>query len=133
MNGEFYNKAFSENEKKLIRHSSISTKVYKSGFLGFGKKEELSKSDDYIFLLSNGEANEYFADDDARKCKATDYAKKDGAGVNSSNGYSYWWLRSPYPDYSNYVCYVSYGGDIDFYNYVSYDCILARPALSINL
>ena len=113
LNGEFYNKAFSENEKKLIRN------------------EELSYTDDYIFLLSKEEAEKYFANDDARRCKATDYAKNNGAYV-VSNGCSWWWLRSPYPNYGNCVYLVYYDGDICYHG-VNYDYFLVRPALWINL
>ena len=133
LNGEFYNKAFSENEKKLIRNSGISTKkVYRGGFLGFGKKEELSYTDDYIFLLSEEEAEKYFVNNEARKCKATEYAVKNGAYV-ADNGYSWWWLRSPNFNYGNSVYYVNGDGDVLNDCYVISSYLLARPALWINL
>ena len=133
LNGEFYNKAFSENEKKLIRNSGISTKFYRGGFLGFGAKEELSYTDDYIFLLSKEEAEKYFANDDARRCKATEYAKNNGAYV-TGNGCSWWWLRSPNPhDMWGNVLDVDYDGDVSSSSVYSIDDLLARPALWINL
>ena len=131
LNGEFYNRAFSENEKKLIRNSGISTKVYRGGFLGFGAKEELSYTDDYIFLLSTEEAKKYFVNNEARKCKATEYAVKNGAYVYvADNGYSWWWLRSP--NFSHLVYSVDNDGLIDIH-FVNRTSGLACHALWINL
>ena len=121
LNGDFYNKAFTDQEKKSINLSNLS---------------DVGTTDN-VFLLSgdwngNGEANEYFADDEARKCKATEYAVENGAYVDDDTGCSWWWLRSPFPNYGYSVYDVSYGGDIDC-RYVNRDISLARPALSINL
>ena len=139
LNGDFYYKAFSENEKKLIRNSNISTTVYekkkKSGIFGslLGQEETVEFNEltyDKVFLLSKEEAEKYFANYDARKCKPTEYAKANGAYIY--DGYGYWWLRSPNPDVSNYVYGVGFGG---FYNYygVFSDDVVACPALWINL
>ena len=109
LNRDFYNKAFSENEKKLIK-----------------------PFDDYIFLLSKGEAEKYFANDEARICKLTAYALKNGVYVWSDNGCGAWWLRSATPDLSVSVFSVdSHGFILTFlvYKYLG----VARPALWINL
>ncbi len=117
LNGDFYNEAFTDQEKKSINLSNLS---------------DVGTSDN-VFFLSYDEADRYFANEDARKCKGTEYAVKNGAYVDSSNGYSYWWLRSPYLNYDNCVYNVNYDGLIN-YNYLV-DCynLLARPALWINL
>ena len=88
-----------------------------------------------VFLLSKAEAEntDYFANDEARQCLATAYAKKNGAWVWDQNGCGYWWLRSPYPNYSNDVYSVNYAGVIGDYFDVNDDDFLARPALWINL
>ena len=49
---------------------------------------------DHIFLLNFDEANRYFADDEARQCAASEYAKANGAFIGE-NGKSWWWLRTP--------------------------------------
>ena len=114
LNVEFYNKAFNESEKKFIKSSNLS---------------DVGTTDN-VFLLSEGEAVKYFADDYARMCKATEYAVKNGAYV-FDNGYSNWLLRSPIG--SNRVRYFNSGrNSIDNY-YVDYDSFLARLALWINL
>ena len=78
LNGDFYNKAFTDQEKKSINLSNLS---------------DVGTTDN-VFLLSYDEANKYFANNNARMCKATDYAKYNGGSVYS-NGCSWWWLRSP--------------------------------------
>ena len=108
LNGEFYNSTFSGDEKARIK----------------------SFNQDKVFLLSRKEAEKYFADDDARRCKPTAYAKAKGADVYE--GCCYWWLRSPDPDDSDDVCYVDESGDID-YEIVDFYDYCVRPALWINL
>ena len=114
LNGDFYNNAFSDSEKKYINSSYLS---------------DVGTSDN-VFLLSIEEVEKYFANYDSRKCKATDYAVKNGAA--SRNGCSWWWLRSSYPSSGNFVYYVSYGGDVSCFT-VNYAYVVARPALWINL
>ena len=124
LNGEFYNKAFDENEKTNI-----------NPFDG-----------DNLFLLSKEEVEKYFVNAKERKCKATKHAVKNCALidngcnygwlpqtlVNDNNGCSSWWLRSPRPNISNIVYNVDSVGSIvcsrvdDSYNFV-------RPALWIKL
>ena len=113
LNGEFYNKAFTEQEKKSINLSNLSD----------------VRTTDHVFLLSRDEAGKYFSNNEARKCEPTEYAKKNGADVR--NGYIWWWLRSPYPS-SSYVYDVGSGGCIR-YDRVNLGDILVRPALFINL
>ena len=114
LNGEFYEDSFNDDEKGIIEFSDP------------GK----------VFLLSNEEAEGYFDSDEDRKCVPTEYAKANGALV-SEDGCCYWWLRSPYPDYSNpdyskYVYFVNIYGVVNFYD-VNRGDGSARPALWINL
>ena len=121
LNGDFYNKAFTDQEKKSINLSNLS---------------DVGTSDN-VFFLSYDEAKKkkYFANDEARKCKATEYAVKNSAYV-SGNGYSSWWLRSRYLGIYYGVYSVDIDGDIHIsYSYVSGSNrnLLVRPALWINL
>ena len=113
LNGKFYNSTFSGEEKARI------TRIK-------------SFNQDNVFLLSKEEAEKYFADDDARKCKPTSYAKSKGAWIDD-NGCGYWWLRSPRLNYSNLVCYVINYGGVNNYGSVCDDYGSVRPALWINL
>ena len=60
LNDKFYNKAFTEKEKKSINSSNLS---------------DVGTSDK-VFLLSKEEAENYFVNDKLRRCKATGYAVK---------------------------------------------------------
>ena len=134
LNNEFYNKAFNEEEKRFIRYSSIFSTVYKKFWI-FDKKEEL-KSDDYIFLLSNEEAEKYFANDDDRRCKPTEYAKKEMSSLwVDASGYGYWWLRSSEYifDFIYRVYRVHPKGDFKNFYFFDLGRCLVRPALWINL
>ena len=115
LNGDFYNKVFSDQEKKSINLSNLSD-------VGTA---------DHVFLLSKDEAEKYFANNDARKCEHTEYAKKNGADVR--NGYIWWWLRSPNPSNSSRVYRVNYDGSIHGSCNVDDADVVVRPALWINL
>ena len=71
LNNEFYYNTFSIEEMDLI----------------------ISSHQDNVFLLSEEEADKYFSNNDARKCKPTSYAKANGA--YDTYGYCWWWLRDP--------------------------------------
>ncbi len=110
LNGFFYNKAFSDKEKKMI-----------NSFEG-----------DKVFFLSKEEAEGFFDNSESRQCKPTKYAVIHKAYVNSK-GYSYWWLRSSHCDLDNCVCAVGGSGNLDHYCYVYDNVGVVRPALWINI
>ena len=109
LNGEFYNGSFFYEEKARIK----------------------SFNQDNVFLLSEKEAERYFANRDARKCKPTSYAKAKGAW--KIDDYCWWWLRSPYPNFSKFVYSVNFGGVIDDNFLVNNKSLCARPALWVSL
>ena len=113
LNNDFYNKAFTDQEKKSIKPSNLS---------------DVGTSDN-VFLLSKEEAKIYFVDDEARKCKATEYAIRNDEWKNNNGR---WGLRSPYPNYSDYIYIVSDSGDLGWDVVYDYDMVI-RPALWINL
>ena len=116
LNGDFYNNAFSVDDKKSINFSNLS---------------DVGTSDN-VFFLSEKEAEKYFTNGEERKCKATDYAVKNGAYV-AGNDYSWWWLRSPYPNSNCSALSVNCYGDISIDRVNRDDFYVARPALWINL
>ncbi len=83
LNEDFYNSAFSMEEKDRITESVIHNSELPS-----------DNTYDRIFLLSYDEAEEYFETDAARQCRATAYAKSHGASVFDSSEKTRWWLRS---------------------------------------
>lgn len=116
LNGYFYNKVFNEQEKKYIKSSNLS---------------DVGTTDN-VFLLSCDEAEKYFANNEVRRCKGTDYSMKNGA-YKDGNGFGLWWLRSTGPNYDYGVSYVDYDGDIIDCYIVYNSNLLVRPALWINI
>ncbi len=85
LNGSFYNYAFSDEEKSLIKNTKISTPDNEN----YGTKGG-NDTNDYLFLLSYEEMTKYFG----------------GKNHSSTCPYmygmtGYWWLRSPGTDINN--------------------------------
>lgn len=94
LNKTFYNTAFSREEKMLIGTTFLENNSPDGTWFG-------TDTGDKIFILSfddvinsaygfNSSKSEF---DEARKLKATDYSKCQGVYI--SQGYPYWWLRTP--------------------------------------
>ena len=139
LNDDFYQNAFSEEEKDLI----ALTQVVNEGNPDFNI-EGGNETEDKVFLLSIEEANEllraevgndYFLEESrSRKCLPTQYAKDNGASiVDHEKGTIGWWLRSPGNDSDRTAC-VDYRGDVKVYGYpVNSTNYCVRPAMYINL
>ena len=85
-----------------------------------------------VYLLSVDEAKQYFANENARICYPTSYAKNNGAWTND-NGAGWWWLRSP-GSYSSSAALV----DLDGYvftdgDYVNSGIGMVRPVVVLSL
>ncbi len=106
LNGEFYSSAFSAAEQERILQVTLKNPENMTYGTAGGRNTL-----DRIFLLSIDEAEQYLKAVTARQCPATAYAKANGASVNSNNGYSWWWLRTP--GFSlNSAAYVGITGNI---------------------
>ena len=87
---------------------------------------------DKVFLLSAKEAEQYFKNDEDRKCNPTKFATNKGA-YKSDEGQCWWWLRSLGYN-TSYATFVDTDGSVDFYGYgVNRNDDSVRPALWINL
>lgn len=127
LNTNFYNDAFTDEEKKLILTSDIIN--YKNVRY---RTENGGNTSDNIFLLSIEEAERFFVSDEERTLVPTPLAKSRGVFVDKS-GNSWWWLRSS-GCVQSYAADVDYGGDIDSYGSNRYHAInCVRPALWISL
>ncbi len=121
LNEDFYNTAFTENQKsKILETHNENKSTYSSTY-------DSADTDDKIFLLSYydainsayGFSSSYSVYDTARQMKGTDYAKCQGLYVynnadSSYNGTSWWWLRSPRDS--------SGATDVDGGGWASYSC-----------
>jgi len=87
LNGEFYNDAFTTEEKNMI----ITTKVVNADnpYTGMNGGNDTY---DKLFLLSIDEANEYFSSEEERKAYGTLYLQELIDENENSLG---WWLRTP--------------------------------------
>ncbi len=74
LNGEFLRQTFSVADRKLI--ASVKSPGRSGG--------------DRVFLLDAAEAEAYFPDDAARRCRITSYAGEKGG--RSADGFGDWWL-----------------------------------------
>ncbi len=118
LNSEFYDKAFNEQERKYILQTSI---VNDAG----------PKTEDYIFLLSVGEARSLIANESELCAKPTEYAVKNGA--HSYDDCCCWWLRSRGIGGDSAACVAPDGLAGDLGLGVNSDNVAVRPALSVHI
>ena len=116
LNDTFYNEAFTSREQRAILSSGTS--VY----------------DDYVFLLSDEEAEEYFPRARDRICEATVYCSCQNVYVNPSTGGSWWLLRTTGYDGSKFAMSVNSDGTIDYDGgHVESDRGTVRPAIWVSI
>lgn len=126
LNGEFLQDAFTEQEQTIIQQTKLSTPSYEGIDGG-------SDTWDKVFLLSRGEAADYFTGSADRLVKPTAYARAMGADVAGENGCCWWWLRTP-GTYSYDAGLVYAVGGIDHTGgNVKNAAIAVRPALWVEL
>ena len=127
MNGTFLNRAFSADEQAKILSATV--------FADENPKYSTDPGDattDKMFLLSITEAEKYFTTDASRKCTPTAYAKAQGA-YPSTDGNSWWWLRSPGRNQRAAAVVNPYGMISHLGFAVSDDSCGVRPAMWIDL
>ena len=141
LNDDFYNAAFSKNEKdkiNTITHANENS-PWDSEINGG------NDTTDNVWIISYSDAvntaygfsSGLYTDNAARRAQGSDYAKSQGLWVNNYDeseyyGDSYWWLRSPGDD-SGDACGVGDGGCANGSDGVSFASDGVRPALKINL
>ena len=92
LNDDFYNTAFTDEEKAKIVTTFVDNSVESTGYEN--NRYICESTEDKIFVLSVKEAEKYYTDE-TRLAKCTAYAKKQGLYVSPKTKYSWWWLRSP--------------------------------------
>ena len=132
LNNDFYNAAFSEQEKSKIKTTLVTADKNPKFSTNPGNDTNYK-----VFLLSITEVNKYFLSDNERRCAPTAYAKASGASTSDSykvNGRAtcWWYLRSLGID-QEYAASVNYDGVV-YYN-VNYvlNKFCVRPAIWITL
>lgn len=89
MNGEFFEKAFTDAEKAEI----CDTKVVTPDNAKRGTKGG-DDTEDKVFALSIEELEKYYPEAADRRAPATGHASEGGIYTYDETGYSIWWLRS---------------------------------------
>ena len=152
LTGDFYATAFTQEEQNVIATTNVdntarstnpdSNATQFSG--GANQYASDNATSDKIFLLSEQEvtkADYGFSDYNAigtastRIRKVTAFAKGSGVLFNELSGYedvTYWWLRSPYSNSSDYVRIVTGEGKADDSRNVNIDNMGIVPALCLN-
>ena len=131
LNSDFYNSAFSEQEKSAITETTIITDISLNVTLHKNK----------VFVLSEEQAVAYFTENETRKCIPTPYAKSKGARLgwtDDTKEYSSWWLL-PYvhltggtPPRMDYPCAVFQTGDTQHHSRnVCHTDFTVRPVIKI--
>lgn len=94
LNGDFYNRAFSADEKRRIVKSRVEARPD-----AHFEADQGAGTEDFVFLpaIEDGEKffaeGGFFADGDGAICRATLYAERRGA-LADDVGNCLWWLRS---------------------------------------
>jgi len=128
LNEEFMQTAFTADEQKWIAEITVENPDNSKYGTKGGRNTQ-----DKIFLFSIGEAEVYFASDEARACTPTAYAVANGAYQNEENGNCWWWLRSPGRYQYNAAFVNLVGGVYAFGNDVDHDNNAVRPALWVDI
>ena len=137
LNDAFYNTAFSAVQQDMIVPATVDNSAFSPNYSAY----DSASTTDKVSLLSfsdmkntaYGFDSDEFSYDAARQAQGSDYAKCQGLYVDSSNGYSRWWLRSA-GYYSDLACSVEYDGWLsDYYYGTSNVNFGVRPAFQLNL
>lgn len=142
LNSEFYETAFSEEEKEKIKKTTVLNNADANGGVDGGTDTE-----DQVFLLSVEEARKYFGEDGVeengrnynlnRATTPTEYAKTKPLTIISGDkeyaGCSPYWLRTPGVA-AHIAAIVDYNGDIYAFGHgVSEPKNMVRPAIWVEI
>ena len=128
MNNDFYNAAFSADEKNKILTVQLSNSDSSNGTDG-GKDTY-----DKVFSLSVEEAKKYYSTNSQRIAYYTDYVENYKYYGETNAGREWWWLRSPGAT-SKHAALVDIDGKIidNYGDYVDDYDITVRPAMWISI
>ena len=133
LNEEFYDTAFTEEEKNHILMTTIPNKGRNAYDIDGGNDTE-----DRVFLLSTEEASRLFDSDRARQAIATEYAVQRGVRIIEKpedqvhvKGTAMWWLRDPGDTQEFAANVMSWGYVIDTGQVVDSKELAVRPVIWI--
>lgn len=128
LNTEFWNDAFSDQEKKRI--PTVTVPVDRNSV---NKQDQGDPTEDRLFILSRSELETYMGNMDLRRSQATKWAIAQGTLVSDYTEKGWWWTRTS-GRYSNEVLTVdSYGEIGNFGDNVADTYYAVRPAMWVDL
>jgi len=133
LNDNFYNTAFTAEEKARIQTTTVDNSVASTGYSS--NTYACANTSDKVFLLSYAEATSAtygLSTDASRQLQPSAYAQSQGVYTDTSNGNSYWWLRSPFFIIADYARGVNLDGIVYYYDVLNTDGGVV-PALWISL
>ena len=133
LNDTFYNTAFNDLQKSLIKETTVDNTASTTG--DSSNSYACNNTQDKLFLLSYNEVTSRtygLNSDSARQARGSEYAKCQGLFVNTSTRMSYWWLRSPRGISATSGYNASHNGSVNSRG-VDYNGCGVRPALWIEL
>ncbi len=114
LNGEFYEVAFTAEQKARITETVVDNSVASMGSLAKRcKMVDGENTRDKVFLLSYADVTNKaygFTHPTVKRTASTEYARARGARTYEFPYYGCWWLRSPYESGSTNVCEVNLDG-----------------------
>jgi len=140
LNDNFYNTAFTAEEKARIQTTTVDNSVASTGYSSNKNIASYvcANTSDKVFLLSYAEVTSAtygftygLSKTIARQLKPSAYAQSQGVYTNIGN--SPWLLRSPYSSYADRAQSVDSDGFVDSYSNVYYTHSGVVPALWISL
>ena len=135
LNDTFYNTAFGTSEKNAIVATTLDNSAYSTSYSQY----DSDSTTDNVWLLSYSEAqntaygftSDYY-DAETRQATGTAYALCQGLWKYTSNGCSYWRLRSA-GSFGSQACRVDCDGWVYSSSNVHSTDVGVRPALKLNL
>lgn len=127
LNSDFYDRAFSEEEKVFIEETVLDNNLNTETENLIGKQ-----TTDHVFLLSAVDAERYLSKSE-RQIQPTPYAFSRGAYVDDKTGNTWWWLRNPGHTLTQAVCVYSSGGIYSYGYDVNYAHCAICPAIWLKL
>ena len=128
LNGEFYDKAFSDSDKSMIIEADVRNPYNKKYGVRGGNNTK-----DNVFCLSLDESLRYFGSNEDRVVEPTEYAKSHGAWADTITNKVWYWLRSPGFKADQAACTGSSGDVYDGGDRVDNESYAVCPAVWISL
>jgi hypothetical protein len=132
LNDNFYNTAFTTEEKARIKTTTVDNSVASTGYSP--NQYACANTSDKVFLLSYAEATSAtygLSTDASKQLQPSAYAQSQG--VYTYKGNSDWWLRSPLSFLADYTRSVHYDGIVSILGSVFITDRGVVPALWISL